>query len=281
MFDGVQMRRSMFALLTAVGLSASLGQIASAADMPVKALVYKAPPPVVVFSWTGLYAGVHAGYGFGRRGADVDLIPVNTTFVPFTLRTDPKGFIGGAQAGYNWQRGAFVLGLETDLSFAAMKGDDSAVPISAITGLPLQNATQTSISEAHENIKLFGTVRARLGVTPADRVLVYVTGGLAYARIDYSGATRFFIPNGSVFQGSDSVTRTGWTAGGGGEWAFAANWSLKAEYLYYDLGDHTLFTTSVQVPNRSITDTFHDNGHIVRVGLNYRFDWGGQVIAKY
>jgi outer membrane immunogenic protein len=252
---------------------------ARAADMPLKAPVYKAPPPV--WSWTGFYTGVNAGHGFGRRGADVDLIPVNPTFVPFTLHTDPKGFIGGAQAGYNWQRGAFVLGVETDLSFAAMKGDDSTVPISAITGLPLQNPNQPSISEAHENIKLFGTVRARLGVTPADRLLVYVTGGLAYAHIDHSAATRFFIPNGNVFQGADSVTRTGWTAGGGGEWAVAANWSLKVEYLYYDLGDHTLFTTSIQTPTRSITDTFRDNGHIVRVGLNYRFDWGGPVVAKY
>jgi outer membrane immunogenic protein len=251
---------------------------ASAADIPATP-VHKAPIVAPPYLWTGFYVGVHAGYGFGRSAADVTLVPVNATFRPFTLHTDPRGFIGGAQAGYSWQHGMYVLGFETDLSFADLKGDDSAVPISALTGQPLQNPNQPSISQANEQLKLFGTVRARLGVTATDRVLAYLTSGLAYAQIDNAAATRFFIPSGNVFTGSDSAIRAGWTAGAGLEWALAASWSLKAEYLYYDLGAHTLFTRSL-ITSNPITDTFHDKGNIVRAGVNFRFA-PDAIVARY
>jgi outer membrane immunogenic protein len=105
------MRRSFVGLIATVSTIA-LTQIASAADLPRKAPRYAPPPPPPVFSWTGFYIGGNAGYGWGGGNVDVGFVPALFDASPFSVRTDPKGFIGGAQAGYNWQYSALVLGIE-------------------------------------------------------------------------------------------------------------------------------------------------------------------------
>ncbi len=118
------------------------------------------------------------------------------------------------------------------------------------------------LAQANADIDWFSTLRGRVGYA-AGPTLLYVTGGLAFADVDYSvsgtnGPTSFAMSNGSI--------ETGYTVGGGLEWAFAPNWSLKSEYLYVDLGDQTV--TSPGGTFRSSTDL---DFHTVRAGLNYRF----------
>ncbi|RUO97240.1 outer membrane protein [Hyphomicrobium sp.] len=187
---------------------------------------YSPPPSAeVVYGtpsiWQGAYIGINGGYGWS-----------NSTF------TEPEGGFGGGQLGYNWQRDRFVFGLE---------GDIQAADISGRAYNPFDDAT------AHSNVNWFSTVRGRLGFT-AGSLLIYGTGGLAVAdfdnKVDVGGLT---------FRDND--TKVGYAAGGGVEWAFAPNWSMKAEYLYLGFGDEKL----------SSGYRINDDFQTVRVGLNYKF----------
>lgn len=151
--------------------------------------------------------------------------------------TDPKGFIGGGTLGYNVQTGQFVRGVETDLSWADIKGTSSQRATAPVVGFA---DSVTSSGVAEQKIDAFGTLRARLGFTPMDRLLVFGTGGLAYRHVESNTNI------GEVFEdvnitttnaiGSGSSLRGGWTAGAGLEYAFAPHWTAKAEYTYYDRG---------------------------------------------
>jgi outer membrane immunogenic protein len=265
-------------LVLAVAMSALIGiGAASAADLGVKAPVYKAPVAAPVYSWTGFYIGAHAGYGFGTDDVSVNFLPSATAFgiAPVSTSTNPRGFIGGGQAGYNWQTGIWVLGGEVDFSYANFNGNATSAPLFFF---PPPGFVVGSFHQVNENTDWFGTARLRFGVTPIDRLLVYATGGLAFGDTRYSSLT--VLPHsGPTISGSDSATRTGWTVGGGVEWAFVNNWSAKAEYLYYDLGNHTLISSVGANPGFPVQDGFQTKGQIVRVGLNYHF--GGPIVAKY
>lgn len=175
-------------ILAGLGLAALLTAPAAAADLSYPAPAAYAPAPV--FTWTGFYIGANAGYGWGEadRSPDVD------------------GFIGGLQAGYNWQgAGPLVLGIEADLQYA-------------------------DVSSSVFTLDYFGTVRARLGYA-FDQFLVYGTGGFAYGRGTFE-----------TFGLSNSQNQFGWTVGAGAEYAIDNNWSVKGEYLYVDLGEETYST---------------------------------------
>jgi outer membrane immunogenic protein len=208
-------------LLASVALLGFAGA-ASAADLPVRA----APPaPIIaavpVFTWTGFYVGVNAGYGWNAN----DSITVGG--VRFDL-DDEGGFVGGAQAGYNYQIGSFVVGLEGDIQYADFGGDDR-----------FDFDRDGIADDDFNNSDWFGTVRARAGVA-FDRALIYATGGFAFA---------------------DDAT--GWTVGGGLEYAFTNNLSAKVEGLYVNLDqdDNSIFGI----------DSDAEFG-VVRAGLNYRFN---------
>lgn len=249
---------------------------AFAADMPVKAR--PAPPVVAVYNWTGFYIGGNAGYGWGDE--DVALAPTNNAasiaffagtfpaFIPNAVSPKPEGWLAGGQAGYNWQTGRFVFGLEADLQGADING---TVNTSVLPG-PI-------ISQTRQRLEWFGTVRGRAGFTLVDTLLLYGTGGLAYGSINH----RFFTANSAGAFATTDITnqRTGWTAGAGFEWGFASNWSVKGEYLYIDLGSQTFATLpgGTTPVGASIDSTFRDKFHTARVGINYRF--GGPVVAKY
>jgi outer membrane immunogenic protein len=284
---GLSMRRMSVALIVAVS-TVSLTQIGSAADLPVKAPVYKAPVAVAP-SWTGFYIGVNGGYGWSN-GADIDLVSGGVPSVspplaiaagnaiPPTLNTHPEGFIYGGQIGYNYQLHQWVLGVEADLSGSNINGSATQTGVAPVVGFPFSaNASATG----NRKLNLFGTVRGRLGFTPNDALLVYGTGGVAYGHVESSTATSDIPTNviiGPAF-GSASGMRTGWTGGGGLEWTFAPHWSLKAEYLYYDLGNltYTLSPNSVTTCCTTVvgsvftTATAKFTGSITRLGLNYRF----------
>jgi outer membrane immunogenic protein len=245
------MKRVHLASICAAAFVALVSPV-HAADMPGR--VAKAPAPVAapIFNWSGFYAGLQGGYGWGKsRHIDVGGGPALTD--QFSI----DGWLGGATLGYNWQLAApWVLGLEGDFSFSGIKG--------AVRGLSGSFGCSSSVG-CLTDLNWFGTARLRAGVV-SGQSLLYVTGGVAYGEIfAYSNIPDF-----------GTVKRTGWTAGAGWEQAFTSNWSAKFEYLYVDLGE---FEYDSDGPYR--TDA---RFHVVRAGLNYRFATGkapGPVMTRY
>jgi outer membrane immunogenic protein len=206
---------------------------------------YRPPPPVEPiyepvrsgpYNWQGLYLGVNAGYGWGNdNGASFN------GFGGGSGALNPEGWFGGGQIGYNAQFNALVLGLEADLQGADISDT------TALSG---------GLSQVTTDIEYFSTLRGRVGFA-AGPALLYVTGGWAFADVSQS----LNAPGASL---SSSDWETGYTVGGGIEWAFAPNWSLKSEYLYIDLGEQTYSSPAG-------TYTTQTDFHTARVGLNYRF----------
>jgi len=250
---------------------------ALAADLPTPAPVYKAAPVVAPsYSWTGFYLGLNAGYSWGDRdmqffnGDPLDYAPALAAgVIPTTLAPNPQGFVGGGQAGYNMQSGFMVYGIETDIQYANVKG--TAAAATAIFPYP------STVTTAQEKLDWLGTVRGRVGVSNSD-FLLYATGGLAYGHATASSSTLVTGPPGvscanNVYcsVGAVSTTRAGWTAGLGAEYAVAQPWTVKLEYLYYDLGSATYNEPSSLTPTSSMQATAHFNGSLIRAGVNYRF----------
>jgi outer membrane immunogenic protein len=254
---------------------------ASAADLAARPYA-KAPAPVVeVWNWTGFYIGANGGYGW-NQSQDVDISGSNLILisqpgtVPFSVSgLKPEGFLVGGTIGWNYQFGRGVAGIEADFDWADIK-DSRVVDLPAV--FP---GVRTSASQ---KIDFFGTVRGRLGGLVTDQLLLFLTGGLAYADVKNDANINEFF-NGPVlgrqFIASSSGIRFGWTVGAGAEWKFAKNWSVKGEYLYYDLGSDTIRGNQSNPPNGVdfATYTFTTRGNIVRAGINYQF--GGPVVAKY
>jgi outer membrane immunogenic protein len=244
-------------------------------------------PPACDFNWTGFYAGFNAGYGWGSADTHFHPLPDAVSFndlEPIRLGSvDPSGFIGGGQIGYNFQWNWLVLGAEGDFQGADMEGSQRSSPIIDITGAPASGGSPPigpdSFLFAHERTQWFGTARGRIGFAPLCRLMIYGTGGLAVGNVDYSANTNY--DNGVTYPVSFTKTKVGWTVGGGLEYALSHHWSLKAEYLYYDLGDES--RTQVQlfngVPQTSPTVppvfhvryNFETTANIVRGGLNFKF----------
>jgi outer membrane immunogenic protein len=293
--SGVPMKKIVSA---GIGLLALTG-MATAADLPVKAPVYKAPPVIVdPWTWTGVYVGLNAGYSWGKSQTDVSYfntvtgLPIappagSITSVDFKL----NGGVAGGQIGYNWQSGIWVGGIEADLQWSGQKGSaffncaivgGGGVPGPCLPGLTFTPPGATGATLAFDQkLQWFGTLRGRLGVTPAPTVLLYVTGGLAYGEIKTEGAFSSFIGINtvSVAAFSQSTTKSGWTVGGGIEGRLSGNWTGKIEYLYMDLG--TVSGTVVNTPALIGANwSSHITDNIVRVGLNYKFG-PYPVIAKY
>jgi outer membrane immunogenic protein len=188
--------------------------------------------------WRGFYVGVNTGYGWSNDDAVSFSGPAGTGSGAINL----DGWFGGGQFGYNAQFRRLVLGVEADIQ---------AADINDRTGI-----SGNYVGQASADIDWFSTLRGRVGFT-AGPTLLYATGGLAFADVDYRVST-------PSFSGSSDSIETGYTVGGGLEWAFAPSWSLKSEYLYVDLGDQALSGG----PYRSSTNL---DFHTVRMGLNYKF----------
>jgi len=267
--------------LLAISALAFSSMAASAADMAMRT---KAPPIVVdpSYNWSGFYIGGNVGYGWGDADTSFNPLPSAAAFVnlaPTTLGPDPQGVIGGVQAGYNWQAGKFVVGLEADIQASDIHGTALVTPIIQNSGVPFAGAGFLSASQ---RIDWFGTVRARAGFTPVDRLLLYVTGGLAYGNVSYAAQTDFRPVGTAAYPAAFSRTKVGWTAGAGAEWAFASNWTAKVEYLYMDLGNESAIANPLPAnPPFQVGYNWRTTEQIARVGLNYKFGWGGPVVAKY
>ncbi len=261
-----------FKSLAAAAVAALAMSPAFAADLPSRA----APAPVFVppaFTWTGFYVGLNAGYAFeGDGSAETIGTPgfvglIGPGIAPGSLDVGGDGFIGGAQVGYNLQFGQFVVGAEADIQWLD-NGKTSTFIGNPVLGTQL-------LTSADASLNYFGTVRARLGVA-FDRFLVFATGGLAYGEVDASLGVVGVQNTALAWAGSKSDVQVGWTLGGGVEYAFTNNFTVKAEYLYYDLGDVTVNTipngaAAAAVPGVAYDAQVETRGSILRAGLNYKF----------
>ena len=254
------------------GLStALLSSTALAADLPTRkeAPAFAPPPPVA--SWTGFYIGVNGGYGGDEFKYPFSLAdPGIPLTVDGSAHLNSSGFLGGAQAGYNYQFApSWVGGLEADIDAAAIKGQ-VGLNAAASSGGTTISAGASAGSEQN----YLGTVRARLGYLVTDRFLVFGTGGLAYGDVKSSVNAAYAVSGGGptgTFSASKTTTQTGWTAGGGVEYLLNKNWTFKTEYLYVDLGSANLLNGSLGgVLNYNLK--VHTTDNIVRAGLNYKFD---------
>jgi outer membrane immunogenic protein len=282
--------------LACVGAAVLAAGPALAADLPV---VVAAP----TWSWTGFYIGGNGGYSWGGTDtggtASLGLFVNGVPFTGFPLRTPQPGFaatsvngwLGGGQAGFNWQTGALVLGAEADIQASGQQGSNTFCtngligPCPTLT-TPVAPGTAPFTLTVDQQLAWFGTGRGRIGAG-GDHFLFYLTGGAAFGEIksDYrSAGTLFFAP--PAVTGTTSVTRVGWVVGGGVEAHITDNLTAKLEYLYMDLGSFTdtLIASGSQAGATATVTTafasrFTDN--IVRVGLNYKFGWPTPVVAKY
>ena len=272
-------------LLLATAAAVLLSTPTLAADLaPVEA--EPMAPAYLPFSWTGFYVGGNVGYAWGAGETDAHGFDGPEGFYddPGYLNLnslngdDGNGFTAGAQAGYNWQMGMFVVGVEGDINWADLDSDNDVSFDTSIIGTDEFGSANISTE-----LNWYGTLRARLGVTPVERFLVYATGGLAFGSADTDVSGSAFFDDGvntyeEFYRGSSSDTEFGWTIGGGLEYAFTDNWTIKAEYLFVDLGE-TDTNVDVETVTDGISDGVFDAGtitsdnsfHVGRVGVNYKF----------
>jgi outer membrane immunogenic protein len=269
-------------LVATASLAALTTGSAFAADLPSR-VTAPAPylQPVPVFTWTGLYVGVNAGAAFNSNN-DNTYRPGGAFFTDGSPNTPPSvaqgsgdktNFTGGGQIGYNWQVASFVFGIEADLNYLhrgnqngsyALPGGSYYTTNYGVTGYNLSGTKESNY---------LGTVRGRLGYA-VDRALFYVTGGFAYAGNNGGGGS-IVTNNGFVFNSTGSSgSHTGYALGGGIEYAFTPSWTVKAEYIYADLGKrNTTYqgTAASGAGGYSFTTSNRDRVSLARVGLNYKF----------
>ncbi|MFG1429870.1 outer membrane beta-barrel protein [Xanthobacter sp. V2C-8] len=233
---------------------------AAAADMMDRATLIKALMPRT-FSWTGAYAGANAGYGGGDVSSDSLLFSANslTTLSTFKGATaNASGFVAGGQAGFNYQLpNRFVLGAEADLQWSGIAARDQQQAFSP----------PGAMRSASADLNYFGTVRARLGYA-MDRFMPYVTGGVAYGRAGFGHTARDLTGGFSAY--SSSALRWGWAAGAGAEAALTDHWTMRAEYLYVDLGspEEAHFDPAADLAALTAADLRFQT---LRAGVNYKF----------
>ena len=246
--------------------------LASAADLAVKARPIAAPAPI--WNWTGFYIGAHVGAGWGETestltGFAVPAIPIaiNNLGIPFS-QTSRSGFLGGVQAGYNWQAGWAVIGVQGDFAGADIKGTSPCM-------VALSCTTKTD---------WLATVSGRLGAVVLARGLVYAKGGAAWVNSTPSVGLPGGLLGPAVDLTSRETTHFGWLVGLGTEWQITPNWTAFIEYNYlqFDRKNET-FTINPALTGGALVNVNADLRNtlsIAKVGVNYKFDWGAPV-AKY
>jgi outer membrane immunogenic protein len=242
------------ATLAGVLLSVSL---AAAADLPVRNYPIR-QTLLPVFTWTGFYAGAQIGAAWQRdRLTETDTCGL---CIPDVAHGHGAGVLGGLHAGANWQTGALVVGLEGDMELANLR---------------LRTVYPSSAPDAFSShIGWQGSFRGRLGYA-IDRLLIYATGGLAFADIRHSYDRFDLVPGPNALYtlgASESMSRvrTGWTLGGGLEYAFTNAWSANIEYRYTDFGRRTDVPAIFSVFN-TFSEHHRETQQAVRTAVSYRF----------
>jgi opacity protein-like surface antigen len=306
-----------------------------AASTGANGLTLNKSPMVTAWSWAGPYLGVNYGYAWGKSDTDTALsdaamgTPLIAAHTPFKL----NDIIFGGQAGFNWQAGAWVAGIEADFQQSRQRGRAATLNCATAVCNPAIGAfgldAPVTVTMA-QKLEWFSTLRARLGLTPTPDSLLYATGGLALGGIRTSGTitgssltltpgvvegvTESLVAavddsgnplvdeNGNPIQVPVEVpvetptvtastnpattrfdsrtTKAGFAVGAGAEVRLAGNWTGKVEYLYLDFGRvATAATNPLNATPLAVNFESHVTNHIVRVGLNYKFDPAGAVYA--
>jgi outer membrane immunogenic protein len=292
--------------------------------------LYKAPT-TPAWTWAGLYLGVNVGYGWGKSSTDTVFsdATIGTPLLATNTSAALKGVIFGGQAGFNWQSGPWVVGIEGDAQQSQQRGQATTFSCAGATCNPAASAFGLNApvnASMGQRLEWFRTLRARLGRTLTPDFMVYATGGLVVGRIKTvgtisgssltvtQGVTPSVMPGveqsvtpGVVSGGDDDepiqvpvetpvdipvnipfvtasinpvstqftshTTKAGWALGAGAEVRLGGNWTGKIEYLYLDFGT---VSTPAGLPTNStplaINFNSHVTDHIVRVGVNYKFD---------
>jgi outer membrane immunogenic protein len=255
------MKRPLKYLASAAMLLSPLA--AHSADLAVKA---PPPPPVPVFSWTGFYIGANIGGAWADNNWTDSLFLTN-------FSNNRSVFIGGGQIGGNYQIGNFVIGGEWDFDWAANNNNSAAVFIPGVGNIVVTN-----------NNRWITTVAARFGWA-IDHLLLYAKAGGGW--VGNNNLTVTNLTTGVSLTCGTALTNCGnntggWLVGAGFEYAFTNNWTLKFEYDYLGLGNRTFFIPAT-APFLA-GDTFTSNNRnvqMVKVGVNYLFNWGAPVAARY
>ena len=276
------------------GLSQKFGPGASVDKAPAPTVVYmpfiSKNPLGAVWTWTGFYIGGNFGYGSSRFNTDLLYADnLGNSLDSTSFSSKHIGAMGGGQAGYNWQYGILLAGLETDITFQHYRtATVSQCP--AVLCNPLVTGFDAPVSaQQQHNLDWFGTVRGRLGVVITPDIAAYGTGGLAYGEIEHSGV--LWGSNGIAANGgtndigityADRSLRGGWVAGGGIEARLAGNVTGKIEYLHMDFGSDK--AQAILPPNATpIAVSFNSRitEDLIRVGLNYKFDPYATYVPLY
>jgi outer membrane immunogenic protein len=269
------MRRLSPGLLVGIVVAAgALATAASAADLPAPGPAPAYYPPAyrpVIYDWTGIYGGVHVGAGVMQ-----DQVTTTTTTIlqnaGAQTRYTPFAVVGGAQAGFNVEFAPFVVGAEGTFTWADISGSNF-MPASNFGGLVAVRST----SAAH----WYATVTGKIGFAAND-FLFYAKGGGAWMNVNYTED----VTAGAVLgERIMTDTRTGFTVGGGAEFGMTENLSARVEYDFLDFGTKTYNFTSLNfttlppgggfVPVAAFPVSIKSVTHLITVGLNYRFNWGG------
>jgi outer membrane immunogenic protein len=237
------MRRIFTTVLSLLALDGAV----HAADMPSP----QPAPAQTLPGWTGFYAGLNVG---GAFGASRNAFSIARFQLP-SFDTSLEGAVGGAEAGYNWQTGPWVLGLEANFEGSGLRGARTAPCLPPLCGALAASYTQ--------KLSWFGTLRPRVGYALGNWLL-YATGGGALGQLDTNATAAL-----GSFLAADNrkETRDGWTLGGGVEVELARGWTAKIEYLYVDLGSRT----TTLLPSPPISNTSRLNANVITTGVTYRF----------
>ena len=270
--ESVSEESMKYRIIGLVAVASLVNASAQSADLTMPAQRYTKAPvaPVVVDPWTGFYAGLNVGYGWGNASATA----VPNTALTTAISEHVDGAFGGGQFGYNWLIDRrWLFGLEADIQGSGARGSSTDRYPTFSVGV-----TQFSgFSNSSTSLPWFGTFRGRTGFLVDPSLLLYATGGVAFGEVKFTTQPNLTMqgfdgvaPFGplTTISGaavSDSHTRVGWTVGAGIEKKFDPHWSAKLEYLYVDLGSTTYLGSTVNQTGVG----FHDQ--IVRAGFNYQF----------
>jgi outer membrane immunogenic protein len=275
-------------ILAAAAMGVALTQSALAADLGVRPAppVY-APPVAIAPTWTGVYIGFNGGWGWSNSNNNT--LTVGPTLPPgafgvFTPATfggiggndnnNKNGPVFGGQLGYNYQAGNWVFGVEGDVDGTNIRNNQSG----AITLAPVGVVGSGFLNVKQEWL---ASIRGRLGYTWGPG-MIYVTGGGAWTGVkaDGSATVASTIPGGTFLETGtfdQSKTLSGWVVGAGYEWMIAPNWALRGEYLYYGFtGNNNNNSGTLVFPVSGVAvagNTGKLNTSVVRIGLDYKFDW--------
>jgi outer membrane immunogenic protein len=275
----------------AAGLALLLTGTAHAADQLIPMKARTVVP--LAWTWDGFYIGAHLGAGWSESRTDAVtdvvfpgfilagplLVPSRFGTVPGVTASDTN-LLGGGQVGYNWQYNALVFGLEGDFSVTQLGND---VTFGVLTAPPGFEAGQILTGSYSTEVDWMASVRARLGWA-WDRLLIYATGGVAFAEMNVNSGFTLVNTNGGILfpaassgttAASSSFTKVGWTVGGGIEWAFSNNWSFAAEYRHSDFGSERIALAATDPSGALLLPALTTNVRLTvdqaTVRANYRF----------